>query len=165
MPGSLTVESKLHINRPRRAARFVPRINRAKAEKLLADFLQCVEEVNAHPDLPHWSLVWLHPDALKTGKTYLLKHRRRPFKARVSVIEHKIDIETLAQQTATHLDMNEIGVVLIEATRALIFDPYQQNRSTGSFILIDPATHATVGAGMIASAVESNRCGMPIPLR
>ena len=38
----------------RRAARFVPRINRAKAEKLLADFLQCVEEVNAHPDLPHW---------------------------------------------------------------------------------------------------------------
>ena len=38
----------------KRAARFVPRINRAKAEKLLADFLQCVEEVNAHPDLPHW---------------------------------------------------------------------------------------------------------------
>ena len=38
----------------RRTARFVPRINRAKAEKLLADFLQCVEEVNAHPDLPHW---------------------------------------------------------------------------------------------------------------
>jgi len=38
----------------RRAARFVPRINRAKAEKLLADFLQSVEEVNAHPDLPHW---------------------------------------------------------------------------------------------------------------
>ena len=37
-----------------RAARFVKRINRAKAEKLLADFLQCVEEVNAHPDLPHW---------------------------------------------------------------------------------------------------------------
>jgi len=38
----------------RRTARFVPRINRAKAEKLLADFLQCVEEVNAHPDLLHW---------------------------------------------------------------------------------------------------------------
>ena len=38
----------------RRAARFVPRINRAKAEKLLADFLQSVEEVNAHPDLLHW---------------------------------------------------------------------------------------------------------------
>jgi hypothetical protein len=37
-----------------RASRFVPRINRAQAEKLLADFLQCVEEVNAHPDLLHW---------------------------------------------------------------------------------------------------------------
>ena len=37
-----------------RAARSVPRINRAKADKLLADFLQCVEEVNAHPDLLHW---------------------------------------------------------------------------------------------------------------
>ena len=106
------------------------------------------------------SLVWLHPDALKVGKTYLLKHTTQTIKARVSVIEHKIDIETLAQQRATHLDMNEIGVVLIEATRALIFDPYRQNRSTGSFILIDPATHATVGAGMIASAVESNKCGI-----
>jgi sulfate adenylyltransferase large subunit len=103
------------------------------------------------------SLVWLHPDALKAGKTYLLKHTTQTVKARVSLIEHKIDIETLAQLPATHLEMNEIGVVLIESTRALIFDPYQQNRSTGSFILIDPASHATVGAGMIASAVESSR--------
>jgi sulfate adenylyltransferase large subunit len=105
------------------------------------------------------SLVWLHPDALKVGKTYLLKHTTQTIKARVSVIEHKIDIETLAQQSASQLDMNEIGVVLIEAARALIFDPYQQNRSTGSFILIDPATHATVGAGMITRAVESSRSG------
>ena len=106
------------------------------------------------------SLVWLHPDTLKVGKTYLLKHSAQTIKARVSVIEHKIDIETLAQNSAAHLEMNEIGVVLIEASRAVIFDPYQQNRSTGSFILIDPATHATVGAGMIRSAVESNRCGI-----
>ena len=54
MPGSLTVREQVAYQPTRRAARFVPRINRAKAEKLLADFLQCVEEVNAHPDLPHW---------------------------------------------------------------------------------------------------------------
>ncbi len=105
------------------------------------------------------SLVWLHLDALKTGKTYLLKHTTQTIKARVRAIEHKVDIETLAQHSAENLEMNEIGVVLIEADRALILDPYKQNRSTGSFILIDPATHATVGAGMITGAVESSISG------
>jgi sulfate adenylyltransferase large subunit len=105
------------------------------------------------------SLVWLHPDALKTGKTYLLKHTTQTIKARVSAIEHKIDIETLAEHPAEQLEMNEIGVALIKTTRPLIFDPYRQNRNTGSFILIDPATHATVGAGMIESAVKSTSGG------
>ena len=59
MPSSVTVERKIHTNstikgNAMRAARSVPRLNRAKAEKLLADFLRCVEEVNAHPDLLHW---------------------------------------------------------------------------------------------------------------
>ena len=59
MPGSLTIEGRLHTNptskgNAMRLARSAPRLNRAKAEKLLADFLQSVEEVNAHPDLLHW---------------------------------------------------------------------------------------------------------------
>ena len=53
--------------------------------------------------------------------------------------------------------MNAIGSVLLETPRPLVFDPYQTNRITGSFILIDPATNATVAAGMITGAGRSRR--------
>ncbi|HVJ09221.1 MAG TPA: sulfate adenylyltransferase subunit CysN [Acidisarcina sp.] len=100
------------------------------------------------------SLVWLHPQQLNVGKTYLLKHTTQTVKARVSSIHHRIDIETLAEQPAETLQMNAIGVVTVEANRALIVDAYNQNRSTGSFILIDPASSATVGAGMIRQVMD-----------
>ncbi len=99
------------------------------------------------------SLVWLHPQAMHIGKTYLLKHTTQTVKARVSSIRHRIDIETLAEQPADTLQMNAIGVVVVEANRALIVDSYNQNRSTGSFILIDPTSNATVGAGMIRQVI------------
>jgi sulfate adenylyltransferase large subunit len=97
------------------------------------------------------SLVWLHPQTLTVGATYLLKHTTQTVKARVKSIRHKIDIETLDENSATSLGMNEIGLVSIETDRALIADRYEDNRTTGSFILIDPASHGTIGAGMIRS--------------
>jgi len=70
-------------------------------------------------------------------------------KARVTRICHRIDINTLAQEPASDLSMNGIALVHIETTTPLFFDPYSLNRSTGSFILLDPLSNATVGAGMI----------------
>ena len=55
--------------------------------------------------------------------------------------------------------MNEIGLVTVTAARPLVFDPTKQNRTTGSFIVIDPATNATAGAGMIVRALEKYRPG------
>jgi sulfate adenylyltransferase large subunit len=102
------------------------------------------------------SLVWLHPQALQTGKTYLLKHTTQTVQARVVAVRHQVDIETLAERPAATLELNAIGVVVVEANRALIVDAYKQNRTTGSFILIDPASNATVGAGMIRAVSEGS---------
>ena len=65
-------------------------------------------------------------------------------------------MKTLEEETGRSLELNAIGEVTIETARAFVFDNYAQNRATGSFILIDPATNATVAAGMITAAAESS---------
>jgi sulfate adenylyltransferase large subunit len=95
------------------------------------------------------SLVWLHEQPLRKDVGYLLKHTTRQVKARVTGIRHRIDINTLAEEPASELTMNGIALVNVETTAPLFFDPYSLNRATGSFILLDPLSNATVGAGMI----------------
>jgi bifunctional enzyme CysN/CysC/sulfate adenylyltransferase subunit 1 len=97
----------------------------------------------------HARVVWLHGAALELGRAYLVKHTVRQTKIRALQIHHRVNVNTLAQEPATRLEMNEIGAVEFEAHVPLFFDPYSRNRTTGSFILIDIATNATVGAGMI----------------
>jgi sulfate adenylyltransferase large subunit len=94
-------------------------------------------------------VVWLHSAALELGRTYLVKHTVRQTKIRALHIRHRVNVNTLAQEPAARLEMNEIGFVELETHLPLFFDPYATNRTTGSFILIHPVTNATVGAGMI----------------
>jgi len=100
------------------------------------------------------TLVWMHADALDPHKIYLLKHTTRTVRARVSQIRYRVDINTLEHAPATKLDLNEIAAVDVKTTLPLFFDPYRLNRTTGSFILIDPLTNATVAAGIIDRAIE-----------
>ena len=97
----------------------------------------------------HAMVVWLHSTPLELGRTYLVKHTVRQTKIRALRIRHRVDVNTLAQEPASRLEMNEIGSVEFETHVPLFFDPYPRNRVTGSFILIDALTNATVGAGMI----------------
>jgi sulfate adenylyltransferase subunit 1 len=94
-------------------------------------------------------VVWLHGSPLESGRTYLVKHTARQTKIRAVKIHHCVNVNTLALEPATRLEMNEIGSVEFETHVPLFFDPYASNRTTGSFILIDTATNATIGAGMI----------------
>jgi sulfate adenylyltransferase subunit 1 len=94
------------------------------------------------------SLVWLHTDPFSAEKTYLLKHTSQTVKAHLRVL-HRLDIETLNTHAAHSLNLNEMGEVSIKTSRPLMVDSYRDNRITGSFILIDPANNATVGAGMV----------------
>jgi bifunctional enzyme CysN/CysC/sulfate adenylyltransferase subunit 1 len=103
----------------------------------------------------HASVVWLHGTSLELGRTYLVKHTTRQTKIRALHVRHRVNVNTLAEEPATRLEMNEIGSVEFEAHVPLFFDPYSSNRTTGSFILIDIATNATVGAGMIQEDISA----------
>ena len=100
------------------------------------------------------TLVWMHAEALDPHKIYVLKHTTRTVRARVSQIRHRVDINTLEHVPAAKLEMNDIAVIDVKTTLPLFFDPYRLNRTTGSFVLIDPLTNATVGAGIIEKAIE-----------
>jgi len=109
---------------------------------------QATPRFNAH-------LVWLHADQMRPGRSYLLKHTTRTVRATISAIRHRIDVNTRAELDASFLQMNDIASVSIETTRPLHFDGYEQDRTMGSFILIDPIHNATVAAGMISAAPTS----------
>jgi len=94
-------------------------------------------------------VVWLDETPLEVGRTYLIKHTARQTKIRALGIQHRVNINTLEQELAIQLKMNDIASVEFEAHVPLFFDPYANNRATGSFILIDQISNATVGAGMI----------------
>jgi sulfate adenylyltransferase subunit 1 len=94
-------------------------------------------------------VVWLHETPLQVGPTYLVKHTARQTKIHALEIRHRVNVNTLEQEQATQLNVNDIASVEFEAHVPLFFDPYARNRATGSFILIDSISNATVGAGMI----------------
>ena len=101
------------------------------------------------------TLVWMHSEPLDPHKIYVLKHTTKTVRARVNQIRYRVDINTLQHLPATKLELNEIGAVDVKTTLPLFFDPYQTNRTTGSFILIDPLHNATVAAGIIERAIET----------
>ena len=102
-------------------------------------------------------LVWMHPEPLDPHKIYLLKHTTRTVRGRVSQIRYRVDINTLEHAEATRLEMNDIAAVDVKTTLPLFFDPYRANRTTGSFIVIDPHSNATVGAGIIERAISHSQ--------
>ncbi|HKW34352.1 MAG TPA: sulfate adenylyltransferase subunit CysN [Candidatus Acidoferrum sp.] len=95
------------------------------------------------------TVVWLHPDPLRMERPFLLKQTTRLVKARVSRIRHRINVNTLQNEPATQLEMNAIAEVELETNQPLFLDAYATSRATASFILIDPFSNATVGAGMV----------------
>jgi len=96
------------------------------------------------------ALVWMNEQPLEVRRPYLLKHTSRQITASVVRVRHRVDVDSLAEEPAERLDLNEIGVVEIESTQPLYYDAYRVNRVTGAFILIDPLSNATLAAGMIA---------------
>jgi len=102
------------------------------------------------------TLVWMHSEPLDPHKIYVLKHTTRTVRARISQIRYRVDINTLEHQKAAKLDLNEIAAVDVKTTLPLFFDSYGVNRTTGSFIVIDPLTNATVAAGIIEKAIQQS---------
>ncbi|HEY0308988.1 MAG TPA: sulfate adenylyltransferase subunit CysN [Acidobacteriaceae bacterium] len=116
-------------------------------------------------ELPHAvqhfsaKVVWMHEEPLTVGKTYLAKHTTRTVRAKVKAIRYRADVNSFAHVPAHQLEMNDIGEVEFETNLPVFFDTYAENRLTGSMILIEPLSNATVGAVMIDGALEKSSTG------
>jgi bifunctional enzyme CysN/CysC len=87
---------------------------------------------------------------LTPGAKYTIKHTTRSARALVKDLQYRLDINSLHRdESVGSLALNDIGRVTLRTTQPLFFDEYRRNRSTGSFILVDETTMATVAAGMI----------------
>jgi bifunctional enzyme CysN/CysC len=99
-------------------------------------------------------LIWMSAEPLLPGRSYLMRVGTRWVPATVSAIKHKLDVNHLEPLAARTLAVNEIGVCNFVTATPVAFDPYESNRETGAFIIVDRYTNETVGAGMIAFALR-----------
>ena len=102
------------------------------------------------------AIVWMHAQPLKIRQAYLIKQGLRQVRGAVARIQHRVNINTLETESSERLEINDIAVVELETNSPLFFDSYKQNRTTGSFIVIDPLTNATLGAGMIQESLTQD---------
>ena len=102
-------------------------------------------------------LVWMDESPLNLNTQFILKHTTTKVKARIDEIRYEIDVNTTHRSEADGLELNNIGRVVLTASRPLLFDSYRKNRQTGSFILIDPMTNNTSAVGMIVDRVDPER--------
>jgi sulfate adenylyltransferase subunit 1 len=95
---------------------------------------------------------WMADAPLKAGARYAIKHTTRAVRGVVEAVDWHLDVETLERvDNEDGLALNEIGHVRLRLSGPLAFDPYERNRDTGSFILVDEASNDTVGAGLIVA--------------
>jgi len=123
------------------------------------DLISELERKPQHATAIEASLVWFDAERLETHRPYLVKHGAQTLPGRVTQVLYRTNIQTLAEEAVNSLGMNDVGVAELELTRPLFFDPYVENRASGSFILIDPHTNATLAAGMIRRAVATTEAG------
>ena len=94
-------------------------------------------------------VVWFDEEQMLPGRTYPLKCGCQTTTATVSSLKYKLNVDNLDHVAGKTLELNEVGSCNLTTAKALVFDPYAENHETGSFILIDRFTNATVAAGMI----------------
>lgn len=94
-------------------------------------------------------IIWMHEDHLLPGRPYIIKMGAQVTNAQISDLKYKVNVNTLEHIAGKTLELNEVGIANIATDKALAFDPYDDNRHSGRFIIIDRYSNATVGAGMV----------------
>ncbi|WP_306253126.1 sulfate adenylyltransferase subunit CysN [Parvularcula sp. IMCC14364] len=94
-------------------------------------------------------VMWMSDKKLFPGRQYLMKINNQIIPATVTALKHKINVNNFAQEPGKTMELNEVGVCNLSLAKPVAFDPYRNNRHTGSFILIDKQTNGTIGVGML----------------
>lgn len=100
-------------------------------------------------------LVWMDETAMDPNQQFFIKHTTNLSRVRINDIQYKVDVNTMEKSSADCLSLNEIGRVSFTSNKPLFFDPYKDNKSCGSFILIDPITNNTCAVGMIIDKIDN----------
>jgi len=103
------------------------------------------------------TIIWMHDEPLLQGRAYLLKIGAKTVTATVAPVKYRINVNSLEHLAAKKLDLNDIGVVGLELSNAVAFEPYRDSRVLGGFILIDRLTNNTVGAGLLRFALRRSQ--------
>jgi bifunctional enzyme CysN/CysC len=126
---------------------------RQAADISRGDLLAAADRPAVQADQFAAHLLWMDKSPMLPGRRYILRAGTQSVGAQVTEIKHKVDVDTLAHLAGKKLEMNELAVCNLSLDHELPFDPYADNRDTGSFILVDRATNATCGCGMIDFAL------------
>ena len=94
-------------------------------------------------------LIWMNEEPAYVGRSYLIKIGSQTLSASITELKFRTNVNTLEKSAAKKLELNEVGTVTIATDKPVAFDSYSLNPVTGSFILIDRISNATVGAGVI----------------
>jgi len=96
------------------------------------------------------TICWMDAKPLTVSSKYILKHGVNQVLAKIATLNTLVETDFSGEKTnINQLDINDIGKVDIKLNKALYFDTYAENKSNGSFILVDPQTNATAGVGFI----------------
>jgi len=118
------------------------------------DLLSSVVDPALVSDHVEVHLVWLAEEAMIPQRSYLLKIGSKEVRAHIDRLKYRIDINSNEHVSAVTLGLNDIGICNISTVTPIGLDPYDLNRSTGAFVLIDRITNRTVGAGMIRHSLR-----------
>jgi len=121
------------------------------------DVLAAADSPPAVADQFETTLIWMADEPMLPGRPYWMKIGTRQVSASITEPKYKVNVNTLEHLAARKLGLNEIGVCNVSLDHAVAFDPYDENRDTGGFILIDRLTNATVGAGLIHFALRRSQ--------
>lgn len=105
-------------------------------------------------------LVWMDEEMMDDRKQFFLKQTTRTTRAQITAVDYIVNVNTMEHEGARPFTLNTIGEVKIETAQPLFIDAYKENRSTGSFILIDPITNNTSAVGMIIEATSQSDATM-----
>jgi sulfate adenylyltransferase subunit 1 len=101
------------------------------------------------------TLAWLDVEPAQIGRRYLVRHAQAWTAARIVAIRHRLDIHTLARESAGQLAVNDIGEVEVELQQPLPLRPYRESMEAGALIVVDPTTHRTSGALLVAAVADT----------
>ncbi|VVT34307.1 Sulfate adenylyltransferase subunit 1 / Adenylyl-sulfate kinase (fragment) [Rhizobium sp. EC-SD404] len=113
------------------------------------DILSTATERPSAADQFGCDIIWLSEHPLFAGRSYLLRTETQSINATITEIKASIDINTFVHIATKSISINEIGKCNISTQQRLVFDTYEENRATGSFVLIDRISNETVAAGLI----------------